>query len=430
MDLIALAIPFFLLALLTELVVDKYRGTGFYRANDAVNSLSAGTLSTTSGYFTGLIPAVVSAWVLQHFALFNIDLALFDFSPRGLAMWAVALIAFDFSYYWKHRFGHEMSILWAAHAVHHQSEDYNLSTALRQTSTGFLFNWIFYLPMFLLGMPFEVFVTVNALDLIYQFWVHTQHIGRLEWLDRIMVTPSNHRVHHAQNKIYIDRNYGGIFILWDRMFGSFQEELDDEPVVFGVRKPLQSWNPLWANLQVYHYLWFDARQTRYWKDKIGIWFRRTGWRPDDVESRYPKQRANISSFEKFDPPLDRRLRRYVIVHLVLSALGVLGIGAIYATKGAAAVILPCIALWLTLLSLGFLSEMKPWAARFEFVRLLLVVPASLTGAAYFGYLDAGSLDVVAASALVLITASAALLARTTMAMDREDVNSVIKQSIT
>jgi sterol desaturase/sphingolipid hydroxylase (fatty acid hydroxylase superfamily) len=429
MDLIALAIPFFLLALLAELVIDKFRGTGFYRANDAVNSLSAGTLSTTSGYFTGLLPAVISAWVLQHFAILEIDLALFDLSLRGLIFWMLALVAFDFCYYWAHRMGHEMSILWAAHAVHHQSEDYNLSTALRQTSTGFLFSWIFYLPLFLLGMPFEVFVTVNALDLIYQFWVHTQHIGKLGWLDRVMVTPSNHRVHHAQNEIYIDRNYGGIFILWDRLFGSFQEELDDEPVVFGVRKPLQSWNPLWANFQVYHYLWFDARHTRRWKDKIGIWFRRTGWRPDDMEARYPKRRTDISTFEKFDPPLDSRLRRYVIMHLVLSALGVLGIGALYASKGAAAVLLPCLALWMTLLSLGFLSEMKPWAARFEFTRLLLVVPACVAGTAAFGYLDADILERVTAGALVVIAASTALLGRISLLMQKDSVSSLLHKEL-
>ena len=230
MDLIALAVPFFLLALLLELAVDRVRGTGHYRTNDAINSLSAGTLSTTIGYFTRLLPAVIWGYVLQHFALIDVDLAWFDLSPRGIALWIVAILGFDFCYYWFHRFSHEISILWAAHAVHHQSEDYNLSTALRQTSTGFLFSWIFYLPLFLLGMPFEVFVTANAIDLIYQFWVHTQHVDKLGWFDRIFVTPSNHRVHHAQNEIYIDRNYGGILILWDRLFGTFQEELDDEPV--------------------------------------------------------------------------------------------------------------------------------------------------------------------------------------------------------
>ena len=198
MDLLALAVPFFLLALVVELAVDRVRGSGFYRGNDAINSLSAGTLSTTFGYLSRIVPASVMAYVLQGYAVFDIDAELFDLSARGLLYWFVALISFDFLYYWYHRCGHEISVLWAAHAVHHQSEDYNLSTALRQTSTSFLFSWIFYLPLFILGMPFEVFVTVNALDLIYQFWVHTQHIGRLGWLDRVFVTPSNHRVHRSK----------------------------------------------------------------------------------------------------------------------------------------------------------------------------------------------------------------------------------------
>ena len=166
MDLLALAVPFFLLALLIELAVDRFRGTGHYRSLDAINSLSAGTLSTTIGYFTRFVSVAIWAYVLQNLAIFDIDIALFDMSARGIMLWLVALLAFDFCYYWAHRFGHEVSVLWASHAVHHQSEDYNLSTALRQTSTGFLFGWIFYLPLFLIGMPFEVFVTVNAIDLI------------------------------------------------------------------------------------------------------------------------------------------------------------------------------------------------------------------------------------------------------------------------
>lgn len=413
MNLIALAIPFFLLALVAELAVDKIRDTGLYRANDAINSLSAGTLSTTAGYFTRLFPAVISAWVLQNFALIEVDLASFDLSARGVALWVLALLGFDFCYYWQHRLGHEMSVLWAAHAVHHQSEDYNLSTALRQTSTGFLFSWIFYLPLFLLGMPFEVFVTVNALDLIYQFWVHTQMVGKLGWLDRVMVTPSNHRVHHAQNELYIDKNYGGIFILWDRLFGTFQEELDDEPVVFGVRKPLRSWNPFWANFQVYNYLWFDAVHASRWQDKIGVWFRRTGWRPPDVEARYPKQRADLSTFEKFDPPMHRLVRRYVIAHLILSAIGVLGIGVLFAEKGANAVIVPCIALWTTLLSLGFLSEMKRFAFRFELVRLLVIVPICVIALGFNGTLSDRQFGAVTAN-LILASLIATIVLFSTM----------------
>jgi len=387
MDLIALAIPFFLLALLVELGVDRYRGGRHYRANDAINSLSADTLSTTFGYFTRLLPAVIWGFVLQHLALFDIDPSLFDLSPRGLLLWALAMVAFDFCYYWSHRMGHEISILWAAHAVHHQSEDYNLSTALRQTSTGFLFSWIFYVPLFVLGLPFQIFVTVNALNLIYQFWVHTQLIDKLGWLDRVFVTPSNHRVHHAQNEIYIDRNYGGIFVLWDRMFGTFQEELDEEPVVFGVRKPLASWNPFWANLQVYNYLWFDAVRARRWRDKLGIWFRRTGWRPADVEEAYPRRHSAPAEFEKFDPELAPAARVYIVAQFVVSAVGILWIGSVFAEQGAAAVLLPCLLLWVTLYSLGMISENRPRARGFEVLRLLVVTPLAILGLDRLGLLE-------------------------------------------
>ncbi len=409
MDLIALAVPFFLLALLIELAVDRVRGTGHYRTNDAINSLSAGTLSTTLGYFTRLIPAVIWGFVLQNLSLVEVDLAWFDLSPGGITLWIVAILAFDFCYYWFHRCSHEISALWAAHAVHHQSEDYNLSTALRQTSTGFLFNWIFYLPLFILGMPLEVFVTVNALDLIYQFWVHTQHIGKLGWMDRVFVTPSNHRVHHAQNEVYIDRNYGGILIIWDRLFGTFQEELDDEPVIFGVRKPLASWNPLWANLQVYAYLWFDAVRTRSWKDKLGVWFRRTGWRPADVEAQFPKKHSNIETFQKFNPPLTKTMRRYLVWQFVIAAFFILWIGTVFAASGAAAVLLPCVLLWTTLYSLGLLNESRDFAVRFELTRLFVALPLAVAGMMQTGLINADLLGPVATAAAVYVLISAAVL---------------------
>lgn len=377
MDLLALAVPFFLLALLLELVVDKVRGTGFYRANDAINSLSAGTLMTTFGYFTKLLPLLIWGLVLQHLALIDMPLSWFDASPRGIALWIAAALLWDFCYYWFHRLSHEISVFWAAHAVHHQSEDYNLSTALRQTSTGFVFGWVFYLPIFLLGFPLEVAITVNAVNLIYQFWVHTQHVRRLGVLDYILVTPSNHRVHHAQNERYIDKNYGGIFILWDRLFGTFEDEREDDPVVFGVRKPLASWNPFWANLQVYDYLLFDALRTAHWKDKIGIWFRRTGWRPADMEAEFPKGRSDLSTFEKFDPLVAVGLRRYIVGQFLATIPAVLGISVLFATRGAAAVLAPCVILWVHLYSLGLLNEGRENAVRFEVIRLLGVNGAGL-----------------------------------------------------
>ncbi|MDH3304733.1 MAG: sterol desaturase family protein [Gammaproteobacteria bacterium] len=374
MDLIAIAVPFFMLALALELIIDWQKGSGLYRSSDAINSLSAGILSTTIGYFTRFLPLLAWGFVLRNFALIDMQPEWFDLSASGLLLWVIAALAWDFCYYWFHRFSHEISVLWAAHAVHHQSEDYNLSTALRQTSTGFLFGWIFYLPLFLIGFPLEVLITVNAINLIYQFWVHTQMVRRLGTLDRILVTPSNHRVHHAQNERYIDKNYGGMLILWDRFFGTFEDESDEEPVIFGVRKPLANLNPFWANLQVYDYLLFDARKAARWRDKVAIWFRHTGWRPTDVEARYPKQQTDLSRFQKFDPQTAPQQRHYVMAQFIIAIAGALVIAELYARKGTEAVLIPCILLWLQLYTLGLLNEGRPAARRFEWLRLLLAVP--------------------------------------------------------
>ncbi len=377
MNLIALAVPFFLLLIAVEIVVDRIRDTGHYRSNDGINSVSTGVISTTTDYFTKIISWSIWGFVLSNFAVFEMQRSWFDFSASGIALWVAAAIGWDFCYYWYHRMGHEVSILWAAHSVHHQSEDYNLSTALRQTSTGFLFGWIFYLPLFIIGFPMDVLLTVGAINLIYQFWVHTQHINRLGVLDRILVTPSNHRVHHAQNEQYIDKNYGGIFVIWDRMFGSFAEESDADPVVFGVRKPLRNWNPVWANFQVYDYLLFDSRHTRRWRDKLGVWFRRTGWRPADMEQRFPKVKSDISTFEKFDPQLSTARTQYVFTQFVLVALSTFWIGEVFARLGVTAVAVPCLFVWTSLYTLGLLNEGRVYAPKFEAVRLLVVLPLAL-----------------------------------------------------
>ena len=409
MDLIARAIPFFLLALLAELAVDKLRGTGFFRANDAINSLSAGTLSTLTGYFTGFVAVAIWGYVLQNFAIIDMPLAWFDASPRGLLLWTAAVLGWDLCYYLFHRYSHEISVLWAAHAVHHQSEDYNLSTALRQTSTGFIFSWIFYVPLFVIGFPYEILLTVNGANLIYQFWVHTQHINRLGWADRVFVTPSNHRVHHAQNERDSDLNYVGRGVIWDRLFGTFQEELDEQPVIFGVRKPLQNWNPFWANLQVYDYLLFDAVRTRRWRDKIGIWFRRTGRRPADVATEYPKKSSDLRQFQKFDPPVARGIKRYVIAQFVLGALSILWIGNLFANQGPGAVLLPSVLLGAGLYTLGLMNEGRQYAMQFELLRVLVVLPLGIAAMLQSGSLEAPASQVygglglyVFASTMILV----------------------------
>jgi sterol desaturase/sphingolipid hydroxylase (fatty acid hydroxylase superfamily) len=234
--------------------------------------------------------------------------------------WVLATVLYDFCYYWLHRMGHERTILWAAHVAHHQSEDYNLTTALRQTSTGFLLGWIFYLPMFLIGIPAEVVVTAGSINLIYQFWVHTEHIPKLGWYEWVFVTPSNHRVHHAQNEIYLDRNYGGLFILWDRLFGTFQEEREEEPVIFGIRGPLHSWNPVRALTHIYVDMALDSWRATSWRDKLRVWVARTGWRPADVAARYPREKPDLSRFRKFDPVVPRVVSVYAFFQLVAVVL--------------------------------------------------------------------------------------------------------------
>lgn len=382
MNYVLYAVPFFFLLIGIELLADRWRGMSSYRTADTLNSLSAGVLSTTSGVLTKVVGLLTYGFAWQH-------LALFELSPESLWVWLLAFVFYDFCYYWNHRLGHERNLLWAAHSVHHQSEEYNLSTALRQTSTGFLIGWIFYLPMAVAGVPPLVFVTVGALNLLYQFWVHTRHVPKLGWFEWVFITPSNHRVHHAQNPVYMDRNYGGVFILWDRLLGTFREELDDEPVIFGVTTPLASWNPLWANLQFYVQLWRDAARADSWWDKLRIWFMRTGWRPADVAERYPLAKPDLTRFSKFEVPLGLPQKWYAGLQFVLYVVAgtwLLGIGGEASLAG----------LWLAwawmafgLYALGVWLENRPWARALELARLLTNWPA-LWAAAALGLLPMGS----------------------------------------
>jgi sterol desaturase/sphingolipid hydroxylase (fatty acid hydroxylase superfamily) len=294
LNIILYAVPLFFLLIAIELLLEKIKGTDYYRVNDSINSLTAGVLSRMTGIIKLLLPLTIYVLAYEQMAIVQL--------PSSWWMWLIAFVFYDFCYYWNHRLGHEMNILWAAHVVHHSSEEYNLTTALRQSGSSFL-SWIFYLPMAILGFEPLVLITVGSLNLIYQFWVHTRHIPKLGWYEWVFVTPSNHRVHHAQNQIYIDRNYGGVFILWDRIFGSFQEEIDEEKPIYGIRKALHSWNPLWANVHVYAQLCKDCWHANRWQDKCLIWFKRTGWRPADVEENYPLARVDLTKFKKFDIPL-------------------------------------------------------------------------------------------------------------------------------
>jgi len=343
MDLVPYAIPFFLLAIGAELAWNAHRKAGYYRSNDAINSLSLGVLSTASKLVMVDIAGRVYGWVQE-------DLAITQWPLEGWASLAVAFVAYDFCYYWFHRISHERRIFWAAHVAHHQSEEYNLTTALRQTSTGFLLGWLFYVPCFMLGMPAEVFVTVASANLIYQFWVHTRFVRTLGPLEYVLVTPMNHRVHHARNPEYIDKNYGGFFILWDRLFGTYKAQDPHLPIDYGITRGLNSWNPLWANLHVYVDMLRDTISTPRLRDKLKIWYGRTAFVAPGVD-KPPVQPGN-----HYDPPASKPLKIYVGAQF--AAMVAFGLVMTYLSDrlGADGLALMCVYLLASLVILGWLLE--------------------------------------------------------------------------
>ncbi len=304
---IAIATPVFFLLIAVEYLVGRARGRSNYRINDAVNILSLGVLSQVVNLFTRLLRIGIYALAYAWLAIWELPL-------DQWWVWVLGIVAYDFCYYWNHRLGHESAIFWAAHVVHHQSQEYNLTTALRQTSSGVLLGWIFYLPMAIAGFPVEVFAVAAVIDLLYQYWIHTEQVGKLGWFDRWFASPSNHRVHHAINDRYIDRNYGGIFMIWDRLFGSFVEE--DERCVYGTRAPLNSWDPIWANLEVYADLARKSWQAPRWRDKLLVWLKPPGWLPATAGGE-PAQKSpfRLERVERFDPPMRRAERWHAALNL-------------------------------------------------------------------------------------------------------------------
>ena len=284
MDLILSAIPLFLLLILLELGYGYMRGRNTYRLNDTINSLSMGSLSRLQA----LVILGASASIYEFVVA---QLQLTQLSEQSTWVWISAFVLYDFAYYWKHRWGHEVALFWGAHVAHHQSEDFNLGTALRQTSMDF-YGFLFYLPFFLLGYPSEVLFTVVSLNLIYQFWVHTETVTRLPvWVEFIFNTPSHHRVHHASNIRYLDQNHGGVLIIWDRLFGTFAEESADEPPVYGLTKNIEGYNPWEFAIAGYRALWRDLAAAETWKDRLRLLYKAPGWQPGNDLSAKSRRAA-------------------------------------------------------------------------------------------------------------------------------------------
>jgi sterol desaturase/sphingolipid hydroxylase (fatty acid hydroxylase superfamily) len=305
-----IAMPIFLILVLLEKWYGWKKGQDTVRVMDMISSLTSGVTNVTKDVL-GLSVAILSyGWLLKNLAVTTIE--------NNISVYIIAFIALDFSGYWIHRIQHTVNVFWNAHLVHHSSEDFNLACALRQSISVFFKLFTFFLiPAAILGVPVEVIAIVAPLHLFIQFWYHTQHIKRMGMLEHVIVTPSHHRVHHAINPTYLDKNYSQVFIVWDKLFGTFQEEKDDVPPVYGITRPVQTWNPIKINFQHLFLLIKDAWRTNNWVDKFRIWFMPTGWRPSDVMEKYPVRKIDdVYHFEKYDPTSSRSLQAWAFTQLM------------------------------------------------------------------------------------------------------------------
>lgn len=307
MEYIILSIPLFFLLMGIELAWSAWSGRHVYRLNDFIANLGCGIGSQVVGAFTKAVIFAAYLWTYDHLRVFTL--------PATALTWIVAFLLVDLLYYWFHRLSHEVNFLWAAHIVHHQSEEYNLSVALRQSWWQGLFSWWFYVPLAVLGIHPLLIVTVGAFNTLYQFWIHTKAIGRMGPLEAVLNTPSHHRVHHGSDPKYIDRNHAGTLIVWDRLFGTFQRE-EEEPV-YGITTPLASWDPVKAN---FHY-WGDlfglaARCTR-WSDKLRVFLKPPGWRPAELGGFQGPRAKDRGTHRVFDTPVDRGTRLYTSAQFAL-----------------------------------------------------------------------------------------------------------------
>ena len=268
-NIILFAIPFFIIAMLLELYVTTKQHIKGYEAKDAFSSIAMGIGNVLLGFISKALVLFIFLWVYNNFRFFTIP----------VTWWSFILIFFidDFTYYWNHRISHQCRLFWASHVVHHSSEHYNLSTALRQTWSGGFYTFIFWLWLPLLGFHPAMILLQMSISLLYQFWIHTEAINKLpKWFEAIMNTPSHHRVHHGSNPIYLDRNHAGILIIWDKLFGTFQPELKDEKIVYGLVSNINTYNPI----KIAFIEWINMFKDVISTSKLLYFIKPPGWKHD------------------------------------------------------------------------------------------------------------------------------------------------------
>ncbi len=389
MSIIQASIPLFFLLIGIELLVARRRGQRLARLNDSISDLSLGILSQIAGVTLKLFTIGIYIVVERHLAVQNFlpipgwpasaPMTSADGFPGfaihlvPLTSWVVVFLLVDFAYYWMHRCSHVIHVLWAGHVVHHSSEEYNLSVALRQSALHGTMSWVFYIPLAMLGVPAVMFIVCYALNLVYQFWIHTRIIRRMGVLEWVLNTPSHHRVHHGINPRYLDRNYGGVLIVWDRLFGTFEPERE-EPV-YGLTSPLASWNPLWANVHVYVHIARTARRSRSWSDRFRTIFGHPAWRPVELGGVIEPKAVSPETYAKFDPPVPRALTWYALAQFVIVLIASVALLGAASELPVRHVVAGGFYVAVALAGIGGVLERQRWALLLEEARLVTLLAA-------------------------------------------------------
>jgi sterol desaturase/sphingolipid hydroxylase (fatty acid hydroxylase superfamily) len=354
-----------------ELIVERLTHQKLYRLPDAIANLSCGITSQLSGLFLKIFAIGAYQFLFEHFAFFTLE--------RSWFYWLMLFLLADMAYYWAHRMSHEINLFWGGHVVHHQSEEYNLSVALRQSSLQVVWTFAFSLPLAFIGFKTLDFALMSAFITLYQFWIHTETINKMGWFEYIFNTPSHHRVHHGRDPKYIDKNHAGTLIIWDKMFGTFQEE--EERPTYGITKPINSWNPIWANISHYAEMGKDIKQIPKWSDRIRYLFKKPGWLPDYMGGYRVAPEVDKVTYQKYDTPAPIMLSYYVLFQytLCLVATALFLFNSAKFSLGEKAFITFLISL--TVVNCGVLFENRKWVVWSEWLRIILY-PALLIGLTY------------------------------------------------
>ena len=357
---IVLSIPIFFLLIGIELVVERFSHRKLYRLPDSIANLSCGITSQLSGLFLKVLAIGVYEVVFSNFALFQLE--------RNWIYWVALFFLVDFAYYWAHRMSHQINLFWGGHVVHHQSEEYNLSVALRQSSFQTVWTFAFNLPLALMGFETLDFALMSALNTLYQFWIHTETINKLGWLEYFLNTPSHHRVHHGRNPKYIDKNHAGTLIIWDKMFGTFQAE--EERPTYGITKPINSWNAVWANFSHYAEMGKDLKRINKWTDKVKYLFMKPGWLPESLGGYRPAPEVDKATYHKYDTPAPGPLSYYVLFQYALCLVGT----GLFLFKQAdfqiAEKVFFTVIISIVVVNSGVLFENKQWVRWAEWARIV------------------------------------------------------------